>query len=102
MKAALLEGYLTATEVADYLVRKGEAFRDAHRITGALVGHCEGNKIPLTGLGLFELHSFSPRFETDIFDILDPEKSVKLKLSKGGSSFESVVAQLAYWRNKLQ
>jgi len=102
LKAALHEGYLTATEVADYLVRKGETFREAHRITGELVGHCEGNKIPLSGIGLFELHSFSSKFETDVFDFLDPEKSVLLKISEGSSSHESVKKQLAYWKNKLK
>lgn len=101
LKKALHEGYLTATEVADYLVRKGETFREAHKITGELVGHCEGNKIPLSGLGLFELQSFSAKFETDVFDILDPKKSILSKVSEGGSSNESVNAQLAYWKNKL-
>ncbi len=102
MKRALHQGYLTATEVADYLVRKGETFREAHRITGELVRHCDGNGIPFTALGLFGLQSFSPKFEPDVFDILDPEQSIQMKVSEGSTSHESVVIQLNYWKNKLK
>ena len=102
LKQTLQDGYLTATEVADYLVRKGETFREAHRITGELVGHCAGKSIPFTSLGLFELHSFSPKFESDVFDILDPERSIQMKSSQGSTSHESVSAQLTYWKNKLK
>jgi argininosuccinate lyase len=102
LKQTLQDGYLTATEVADYLVRKGETFREAHRITGELVGYCSGNEIPFTALDLAKLQSFSKRFSQDVFDILDPERSILLKASEGSSSHESVAAQLAYWKNKLQ
>jgi argininosuccinate lyase len=102
LKQTLSEGYLTATEVADYLVRKGETFREAHRITGELVGNCAGRGIALSTLGLYELQSFSPRFETDVYEILDPERSIKMKLSYGSTSHESVAAQLTHWRNKLR
>jgi len=102
LKQTLQDGYLTATEIADYLVRKGETFREAHRITGELVGHCAGKGIPFTALGLFELHSFSPKFESDVFDILDPERSIQMKLSQGSTSHESVRLQMEYWKNKLK
>ncbi len=102
LKQTLQDGYLTATEVADYLVRKGETFREAHRITGELVGHCAGNEIHFSALDLVKLQSFSERFTEDVFDILDPERSILLKASEGSSSHESVEAQLTYWKNKLQ
>ncbi|MFI5263925.1 MAG: argininosuccinate lyase [Candidatus Kapaibacterium sp.] len=102
LKQTLQDGFLTATEVADYLVRKGETFREAHRITGELVGHCAGKGITFTSLGLFELHSFSPKFESDVFDILDPERSIQMKSSQGSTSHESVMLQLEYWKNILK
>ncbi len=102
LKQTLQDGYLTATEIADYLVRNGETFREAHRITGELVGFCAGNEIPFTALDLKKLRSFSERFSDDVFDILDPERSILLKASEGSSSHESVTAQITYWKNKLQ
>lgn len=101
LKQTLQDGYLTATEIADYLVRRGETFREAHRITGELVGYCEGNRMPFTALDLNKLQSFSERFADDVFDILDPERSILLKVSEGSSSHESVDAQFIYWKNKL-
>jgi argininosuccinate lyase len=102
IKKSLQDGYLTATEIADYLVRKGETFREAHRITGELVGYCAGNELLFTDLDLGKLKTFSPRFSDDVFDILDPERSVLMKASEGSSSHESVEAQLTYWKKKIQ
>jgi argininosuccinate lyase len=102
LKHSLTEGYLTATEIADYLVRKGETFREAHHITGALVGYCVGNEILFTDLDLQTLKTFSERFSEDVFDILDPERSIVLKSSEGSSSPESVNQQLTYWKNILR
>jgi argininosuccinate lyase len=101
IKQSLEQGYLTATEIADYLVRSGETFREAHRITGELVGYCAGNGLLFTDLDLDKLKSFSERFSEDVFDILDPERSVLMKASEGSSSHESVEVQLTYWRKKL-
>jgi argininosuccinate lyase len=101
IKQSLQDGYLTATEIADYLVRKGETFREAHRITGELVGYCAGNQLLFTELDISKLKTFSGRFSDDVFDILDPERSVMMKASEGSSSHESVERQLTYWKNKL-
>ena len=101
IKQSLQDGYLTATEIADYLVRNGETFREAHRITGELVGYCAGNELLFADLDLDKLKTFSARFSEDIFDILDPERSVMMKASEGSSSHESVEAQIAYWKNLL-
>ncbi|MDP4220034.1 MAG: argininosuccinate lyase [Bacteroidota bacterium] len=101
LKTVLQEGFLTATEIADYLVRKGETFREAHRITGELTGYCAENNLSFTSLDLEKLRSYSPKFSEDVFDILDPERSIALKVSLGSSSQESVDTQLIYWKNKL-
>lgn len=67
--AAAKEGYLLATDVADYLVKKGATFRDAHGVVGRLVKQAVSQGKPLFGFSLDELKQFSPKFEQDVFDI---------------------------------
>ncbi|MCR8746224.1 argininosuccinate lyase [Romboutsia lituseburensis] len=73
MKKAVKHGFLNATEVADYLVKKGVAFRDAHGIVGCIVIYCEDNNKAIEDLELYEFLKFSNVFEKDIYDFIDYE-----------------------------
>lgn len=74
MKAAIKAGFLNATEVADYLVNKGMAFRDAHEVVGKLIIYCEEKKKAIEDLTLEELATFSDSITEDIYDYIDYEK----------------------------
>ena len=95
-------GYATATDIAEYLVRKGIPFRTAHEITGRIVLYCVSRNIPLTGLSLRELRTFSPALTEDILAILDPVASVKARSSFGGTSPSEVKRQLRHYRKLLK
>lgn len=96
------EGYSTATDVAEYLVKKGVPFREAHEITGKLVLHCIKNKKELQSLKLDRLKSFSPVISRDIFSVLDPSESVKARTSYGGTSPSEVKRQIREYKKILR
>ncbi|MBU8880857.1 argininosuccinate lyase [Bacillus sp. FJAT-29790] len=73
MKAAIKAGFLNATEVADYLVSKGTAFRDAHEIVGKLIIYCEEQKKAIEDLTIEELAKFSSSITDDIYEYIDYE-----------------------------
>ena len=101
MRATAGEGYSTATDIAEYLVRKGVPFREAHEITGKMVLYCIGSKKELHSLALEELKAFSPLVSRDIFAFLDPDSSVKGRSSYGGTAPSEVKRQLRYFRKLL-
>ncbi|KMY48553.1 argininosuccinate lyase [Peribacillus loiseleuriae] len=86
MKKAVKEGFLNATEVADYLVSKGVAFRDAHSIVGSIVIYCEDHHKAIEDLTLEELKSLSPKIEDDLYEYIDYQnilnKGIKVALLK--------------------
>ncbi|MFH0933109.1 MAG: argininosuccinate lyase [Nitrospirota bacterium] len=84
------EGYSTATDMAEYLVKKGLPFRKAHEVTGRIVLYCIGKKKKLDELTLKELNQFSPLISDDIYSVLRPEESVRGKKSAGSTSPEEV------------
>ena len=90
MYQAALHGYATATDLADYLVRKQVPFRDAHEIVGAAVHHAIERKLPLNELSLEELQSFGDMIEADVYDVLTLEGSVKARNHVGGTAPEQV------------
>jgi argininosuccinate lyase len=94
MKAAGA-GFSTATDVADYLVRKGAAFRDAHEAVGKAVRYCIENEMDLPELSLTEWQLFSYLFEEDIFAAITVEASVNARLATGGTALERVRAEIA-------
>lgn len=98
----LEKNYITATEIADYLVGRGVAFRQAHRITGAIVAHVAARGIPLRALSLKEFKNFSPKFDAAIFSVLDPRSSVQRKRSAGSTAPQEVQAQITRWKKKLR
>ncbi|MCC0630008.1 MULTISPECIES: argininosuccinate lyase [unclassified Clostridioides] len=82
MKQAVKNGFLNATEVADYLVKNNVAFRDAHGIVGSIVIYCEDNKKAIEDLTLEELHKFSYAFKEDIYDFIDYESILNKGIKK--------------------
>ncbi len=95
------EGFSTATDIAEYLVKKGIPFREAHEITGKIVLYCTTKHQTLTSLKLKELKSFSPLIEKDIYPVLDPSESVKARSSYGGTSPSEVIRQIRHFRKIL-
>jgi len=90
MEKALKKGFATATEIADYLVRKGEAFRDAHRITGEMIAYLIKKDKGMDDLDLKAFKTFSDKFDKDIFPYIDPKNSVDAKTSYGGTAKKNV------------
>jgi len=94
LRKAAEEEYLTATDIAEYLVRGGLPFRKAHEVTGRLVSYCVGRKKKLEELTIKELKKFSPLISEDIYAFLSPEESVRRKKSIGSTSPEEVRRQI--------
>lgn len=94
--------FLTATEIADYLVQHGVPFRDAHALTGKVVAYCLEHDTPLSKLSLKELHHFSHKFSEDVYELLDPHKSIEQKKSAGSTSPNEVKKQIVYWTRVLK
>jgi len=101
MREALSQGFSTATDLADYLVRKGVAFRDAHEIVARAVREAEQAGRDLSELPLEKLRAFSDRIEGDVFGLLTPEGSVALRRHVGGTAPEAVRAAIARARARL-
>ena len=101
MRAAALKGFATATDLADYLVRKGIAFRDAHEIVGKSVAYCVTKQCDLAELSIEELRDFSPQIEADVFDFLTLEGSVAARDHIGGTAPAQVRAAIARARARI-
>ena len=99
MRAAVKNGFMNATDAADYLVRKGIPFRDCHEIIGRIVLHCVNNKTAIEDIPLETLREFSDKFDEDIYENITAEACVNAKKSKGSTSFASVREQLAAIKN---
>ncbi|HEX5703996.1 MAG TPA: argininosuccinate lyase [Pyrinomonadaceae bacterium] len=87
-------GYLNATELADYLVSKGLAFREAHETVGRMVMHAMARGAELDQLTIDEMKSFAPAIEDDVFESLSLERTLASKSQIGGTSPERVAAEL--------
>ena len=86
MREAALHGYATATDLADYLVRKDVPFRDAHEIVGATVHYAIDNSKPLSELSLEELQDFGSMIEADVYEVLTLEGSINARDHIGGTA----------------
>jgi argininosuccinate lyase len=102
MEEELSNDFLTATEFADYLVRKGIPFRDAHAITGKIVSYCIEHRMFFGNLDLDTLKTFSPKFESDVFDYIIPMYSASQKKSAGSTSPHEVKKQIVHWTRVLK
>jgi argininosuccinate lyase len=98
MYQAASKGFSTATDLADYLVRKNIPFRDAHEIVGKAVQAAEQNGHDLADMSLQELRKFSDKIENDVFDVLTLEGSVRARDHVGGTAPDQVLAAIARMR----
>ncbi|WP_043613321.1 argininosuccinate lyase [Chromobacterium violaceum] len=101
MRAAVLQGYATATDLADYLVKKGLPFRDSHEVVALAVRHAESLGVDLADLPLAKLREFSALIEDDVFGVLTPEGSLAQRDHVGGTAPAQVRAQIARHRGRL-
>ena len=102
MRAAALEGHATATDLADYLVRKGAPFRDAHEAVAQAVRHAETAGCDLAALPLATLQRFDARIGDDVFGVLTLEGSVATRDHPGGTAPQRVRAAVAAARASLR
>jgi len=95
-------GFLTATDLADYLVLKGVPFREAHELTGKTVAFCLEKDKTLTDLSLAQLRKISKRFDEEVFDHIALQNSVDRKNIYGGTAKNQVLAQITRLTKKLK
>lgn len=91
---SLKMGFTTATDMADYLVRKKVPFRDAHHLVGKIVKYCLSQDRDFSGLTRDELKSFSEKFEDDVFQVISPQESINQKKSYGSTAKKEVLRQI--------
>jgi argininosuccinate lyase len=102
MKAAAGSGYATATDLADWLVRAvGIPFREAHHITGKVVGLASTSGVALEDLTLAQMQSIDPRIDVHVFDVLGVERSVASRTSFGGTAPDNVRSAAETWLKSL-
>jgi len=102
MAMATEEGYLTATDLADYLVEKGRPFRKAHGVVAEIVRSCVERGVPLRSLGLEELKSYDEAFDEDVYLVLDPRASIERRATRGGTATSRVMEALEEARRELE
>ena len=103
MKKAAGEGYATATDLADWLVRSLKMpFREAHHVTGRIVARAAEQGVALHRLPLAAMQEIEPRIGEDVFSVLSVERSVKSRISYGGTAPRNVRAQAKKWLRKLE
>ena len=102
MKRAAQTGFINATDLADYLVKKGLPFRSAYKISGQLVALCIQTGTVLEELSLETYKQYSDLFDSDLYEDIDLVTCVEKRISKGGTSTASVKEQIAYVRSVLQ
>ena len=101
MRSAAARGYATATDLADYLVKKGLAFRDAHEVVAHAVKSAQAAGKDLSELPLATLQSFHPAIEADVFDCLSLQGSLNARNTIGGTAPERVLQEIALHRQRL-
>ena len=102
MLNAARKGFINATDVADYLTKKGEPFRSAYKISGQLVAFCIAHGKVLEELELSDYREFSPLFDESIYGAIDLSVCVEKRVSEGGTSVSSVKKQIAQMREFLK
>ena len=102
MRKAAEEGFINATDLADYLVKKGMPFRDAYRVSGAIVAECIKTGAVLETLPLEVYRGYSDLFTGDLYDAIDLTACVAKRISEGGPSAKSVREQIAYVKEQLR
>ncbi|TDI91240.1 MAG: argininosuccinate lyase [Candidatus Dadabacteria bacterium] len=101
MKRALDEGFITATDVADYLSRKGMPFRQSHEVTGKIVGYAEEKGRELLNLHISEYQMFSNLFDEDLYDFITLNGSIESRKSYGGTAKKNVVKMIKLAKKEI-
>ena len=101
MLRAAQKGFINATDLADYLVKKGMPFRSAYKISGQLVALCIKEGKVLEELPLTVYTEYSDLFSKDLYDAISLRTCVETRISEGGTSLASVKAQIAYVKEEL-
>ena len=101
MKRAAQKGFINATDLADYLVKKGLPFRSAYKISGQLVAKCIADGKVLEELTLSEYKEYSDLFEDDLYNEISLETCVSKRISEGGTSVQSVEKQIEFVKSKI-
>jgi argininosuccinate lyase len=101
MESAASDPNLLATDLAEYLVKKGMPFRETHEIVGRLVAHSVANHVPLDQIALVEMKKFSPLFDMDVAKVFDARSSLAHRHAIGAPSPENIAMQIARWRRAL-
>ena len=102
MLRAAQTGFINATDLADYLVKKGLPFRTAYKLSGQIVAQCIAEDRVLETLPLASYKSYSPLFEEDVYREIDLKSCVEKRGSEGGTSLRSVDAQIKYVEDFLK
>ena len=102
MYAASKKGFINATDLADYLTKRGLPFRSAYKIVGTIVGRCVKEGITLDELSLDDYKSYSDVFDSDLYDEISLETCVRKRISRGSTGYDSVREQIAYVLEKLK
>jgi len=102
LENVLTKDFSCATEIADYLAKKGMPFRDAHKLVGRIVRHCIDNKKYLSDLAYSEFKAFSNLFSKDIRNFISFNSSVKSKSSPGGTCLKNVKAQIEKAKHSIK
>ncbi len=101
MMAAAQKGFINATDLADYLVKKGMPFRSAYKISGGIVAKCIKENKVLETLTISEYKQFSDLIEEDLFDEINLTACVEKRISEGGTSVKSVEKQIEFVKGKV-
>ncbi len=102
MEKALHGGFITATDIADYLARKGMPFRDAHEISGRIVSYAEDKGTEIEELGFKEIKKFSKLIEVDIFEYISVQGSIESRNSYGGTATDNVRKMITQAKRRLK
>ncbi len=101
MKKAAQRGFINATDLADYLTKKGMPFRSAYKISGSIVAYCIANNEVLETLSLEKYKEYSDLFEQDLYDDIDLYTCVNKRNSVGGTSVRSIEQQIKFVKEQL-
>jgi argininosuccinate lyase len=101
MEAAASDPNLLATDMAEYLAKKGTPFREAHEIVGKLVAHGAKVKLPLNQISIAELKKVSPLFDVDVANLFDVRRSLAARTAIGAPAPGNMAVQIARWRKLL-
>ena len=102
MALSAVKGFTNATDAADYLVKKGMPFRDAHKVIGELVVFCISKNIAIDDLKIDELKNFSELFDEDVYEEISLKTCVEKRLTAGGCSETSVLKTIAEEKKFLE